>query len=184
MTRRAIELLLLVALGAALGWTQDSPGWTFAGALTGALAWSVMDGLRARSFLRWLNKADVTRQPRLSGTWGEMVDRARKLIKKLEKKAQNSDARLEDFLAAIQASPNLATGQIDHFGPTIGYGRHFDAQKALHLFVVVEACYRPVAQAHGVDLGHSGFDGGVQVWRELRHADEQCVLGAFARLQR
>jgi len=105
MTRRAIELLLLVALGAVLGWTQDSPGWTFAGALVGALGWSVLDGLRARSFLRWLNKADVTRQPRLSGTWGEMVDRARKLIKKLEKKAQSSDARLEDFLAAIQASP-------------------------------------------------------------------------------
>ena len=46
MTRRAIELLLLVALGAVLGWTQDSPGWTFAGALVGALGWSVLDGLR------------------------------------------------------------------------------------------------------------------------------------------
>ena len=134
MTRRAIELLLLVALGAALGWTQDSPGWTFAGALVGALAWSVIDGLRARSFLRWLNKADVTRQPRLSGTWGEMVDRSRKLIKKLEKKAQNSDARLEDFLAAIQASPNGvvlldAQGRIEWCNQMAASQFGFDAQR-------------------------------------------------------
>lgn len=140
MTRRAIELLLLVALGAALGWTQDSPGWTFAGALAGALAWSVIDGLRARSFLRWLNKADVTRQPRLSGAWGEMVDRARKLIKKLEKKAQNSDARLEDFLAAIQASPNGvvlldSAGRIEWSNLTAASHLGFDPQRDLGQYV-------------------------------------------------
>jgi two-component system, OmpR family, phosphate regulon sensor histidine kinase PhoR len=140
MTRRAIELLLLVALGAVLGWTQDSPGWTFAGALVGALAWSVIDGLRARSFLRWLNKADVTRQPRLSGAWGEMVDRARKLIKKLEKKAQNSDARLEDFLAAIQASPNGvvlldSAGRIEWSNLTAANHLGFDPQRDLGQYV-------------------------------------------------
>lgn len=140
MTRRAIELLLLVALGAVLGWTQDSPGWTFAGALVGALIWSVLDGLRARSFLRWLNKADVTRQPRLSGTWGEMVDRARKLVKKLEKKAQSSDARLEDFLAAIQASPNGvvlldSAGRIEWSNLTAANHLGFDPQRDLGQYV-------------------------------------------------
>lgn len=140
MTRRAIELLLLVALGAVLGWTQGSPGWTFAGALVGALIWSVIDGLRARSFLRWLNKADVTRQPRLSGTWGEMVDRARKLIKKLEKKAQSSDARLEDFLAAIQASPNGvvlldSAGRIEWSNLTAANHLGFDPQRDLGQYV-------------------------------------------------
>ncbi|MBT9466855.1 phosphate regulon sensor histidine kinase PhoR [Hydrogenophaga sp.] len=140
MTRRAIELLLLVALGAVLGWTQDSPGWTFAGALVGALIWSILDGLRARSFLRWLNKADVTRQPRLSGTWGEMVDRARKLVKKLEKKAQSSDARLEDFLAAIQASPNGvvlldSAGRIEWSNLTAANHLGFDPQRDLGQYV-------------------------------------------------
>lgn len=140
MTRRAIELLLLVALGAVLGWTQNSPGWTFAGALVGAFIWSVIDGLRARSFLRWLNKADVTRQPRLSGAWGEMVDRARKLIKKLEKKAQNSDARLEDFLAAIQASPNGvvlldSAGRIEWSNLTAANHLGFDPQRDLGQYV-------------------------------------------------
>lgn len=140
MTRRAIELLLLVALGAVLGWTQDSPGWTFAGALVGAFGWSIVDGLRARSFLRWLNKADVTRQPRLSGAWGEMLDRARKLIKKLEKKAQNSDARLEDFLAAIQASPNGvvlldSAGRIEWSNLTAANHLGFDPQRDLGQYV-------------------------------------------------
>jgi two-component system phosphate regulon sensor histidine kinase PhoR len=106
MTRRAIELLCLVALGAVWGWVGESPPWTFAGALLGALVWAVLDGVRAHRVLSWLNRGESSRAPALSGTWGELVERCRKLIKKLDKKAQNSEARLEDFLAAIQASPN------------------------------------------------------------------------------
>ena len=37
MTRRAIELLLLVAMGAVAGWIRGTEGWTFGGALAGAL---------------------------------------------------------------------------------------------------------------------------------------------------
>ena len=106
MTRRAIELLCLVALGAVWGWVSDSPPWTFAGALLGALVWALFDGLRAHRVLTWLSRGEASKAPALAGTWGELVERCRKLIKKLDRKAQNSDARLEDFLAAIQASPN------------------------------------------------------------------------------
>jgi two-component system, OmpR family, phosphate regulon sensor histidine kinase PhoR len=106
MIRRLVELLFLVALGAVWGWTQDAAVWSFFGALLGALVWGIFDGLRARRVLEWLNKADTSRKSDVSGVWGEVIDRARKLIKKLEKKTANSDARLEDFLSAIQASPN------------------------------------------------------------------------------
>lgn len=106
MIGRTVELLLLVALGGIWGWTHDSAAWTFAGALLGALAWNVFDSVRASRMLVWLNKGDLARVPSLSGLWGQLLDRNRKLIKKLEKKASASDARLEDFLAAIQASPN------------------------------------------------------------------------------
>ena len=106
MIRRLLELLFLVALGAVWGWTQDAAMWSFFGALLGALVWGIFDGLRARRALEWLNKADASRKAGVSGVWGEVIDRGRKLIKKLEKKAANSDARLEDFLSAIQASPN------------------------------------------------------------------------------
>ncbi|WP_084360392.1 phosphate regulon sensor histidine kinase PhoR [Hydrogenophaga palleronii] len=140
MTRRAIELLLLVALGAVWGWTHDSAAITFAGGLAGALVWSFIDGLRARRVLRWLNKAEASRAPNISGAWGELVERCRKLIKKLEKKAQSSDARLEDFLAAIQASPNGvvlldSSGRIEWSNLTAANHLGFDPQRDLGQYV-------------------------------------------------
>ncbi|WP_291010256.1 phosphate regulon sensor histidine kinase PhoR [Hydrogenophaga sp.] len=140
MTRRALELLCLVALGAVWGWANDSPPWTFAGALLGALVWAIFDGLRARELLNWIAKGEASRAPSLSGTWGELVERCRKLIKKLEKKAQNSDARLEDFLAAIQASPNGvvlldATGRIEWANLTAANHLGFDPQRDLGQYV-------------------------------------------------
>ncbi len=106
MTRRAIELLLLVTLGAVWGLANDSAPWTLAGALLGALVWGVFDGLRAYRVLHWLGSLDTEDLPRVSGLWAEVLERARKLVRKFEKKIGNADARLEDFLAAIQASPN------------------------------------------------------------------------------
>ncbi|MDP2417985.1 MAG: phosphate regulon sensor histidine kinase PhoR [Hydrogenophaga sp.] len=140
MTRRVVELLLLVALGAVWGWAHDAAAWTFAGALVGASVWSVFDGLRARNVLLWLNKSDAARTPNVSGTWGEVVERIRKLIKKLEKKAQNSDARLEDFLAAIQASPNGvvlldSSGRIEWSNLTAASHLGFDPQRDLGQYV-------------------------------------------------
>ena len=80
MIRRAAELLLLVVLGAVWGWANDSANWSFAGALAGACVWSVFDGLRARRVLDWLNKGEVSRTPALSGVWGEVLERGRKLV--------------------------------------------------------------------------------------------------------
>ena len=140
MTRRAIELLCLVALGAVWGWAINSPPWTFAGALLGALVWSVLDGVRAHRVLNWLSRGEASRAPPLSGTWGELVERCRKLIKKLDKKAQNSDARLEDFLAAIQASPNGVVlldsqGRIEWCNLTAGSHLGIDPQRELGQYV-------------------------------------------------
>jgi two-component system phosphate regulon sensor histidine kinase PhoR len=140
MTRRALELLCLVALGAVWGWANDSPPWTFAGALLGALVWAIFDGLRAREVLGWIAKGEASRAPHLSGTWGEVVERCRKLIKKLDRKAQNSDTRLEDFLAAIQASPNGvvlldSTGRIEWANLTAANHLGFDPQRDLGQYV-------------------------------------------------
>lgn len=106
MTRRAIELLLLVALGAVWGLAHDSAPWAVAGAAVGAVVWSVFDGIRAYRVLHWLSSLDMDDIPRVSGLWAEVLERSRKVVRKFEKKISNADARLEDFLAAIQASPN------------------------------------------------------------------------------
>lgn len=160
MTRRAIELLLLVALGAVWGWAEGSAAITFAGGLVGALAWTFIDGMRARRVLRWLNKAEASRAPNLGGAWGELVERCRKVIKKLEKKAQNSDARLEDFLAAIQASPNGvvlldASGRIEWSNLTAANHLGLDPQRDLGQYVR-NLVRNPTFTAYlgGGDFGH------------------------------
>ncbi|MEY4978651.1 MAG: phosphate regulon sensor histidine kinase PhoR [Pseudomonadota bacterium] len=133
MTWRTFELLLLVALGAVWGWFGQSAVWTFVGALAGAVAWAVFDGLRAHKVLAWLNKADPGEAPDVSGIWGTLAERVRKLIKKHEKKTQSSDDRLENFLAAIQASPNgvvlLDTeGRLEWFNQTAASHLGLDLQ--------------------------------------------------------
>eukprot|EP00952_Eustigmatos_sp_NYUAD-ZCMA_P010532 43099-Eustigmatos_ZCMA.PRE.1 len=66
MSRRFLELLLLVALGAGIGWAAELAGLAFGGALVGACIWAVIDGLRARRVMRWLNKADGGSMPNLN----------------------------------------------------------------------------------------------------------------------
>lgn len=105
MIWRALAPALLVALGAVWGWLDGSAGWTLGGAVLGAVVWGWFDSQRAARVMRWLNSPGEARMPVLSGLWGEVVDRVRKRVRKLEKKAGKSDARLEDFLSALQASP-------------------------------------------------------------------------------
>lgn len=140
MIRRGLELVFLIALGAVWGWAAESAAWTFTGALLGAMLWTLFDGIRTRRLLNWLSKAEASRAPDFSGVWGEFVERIRKLVKKLERKAQNSDARLEDFLAAIQASPNGvvlldSAARIEWSNLTAASHLGFDPQRDLGQYV-------------------------------------------------
>ncbi|MBD3892950.1 phosphate regulon sensor histidine kinase PhoR [Hydrogenophaga sp.] len=164
MIRRASELLLLVSLGALWGWYADSTLWAVFGALLGSLIWSLLDHLRARRLLDWLNKAEASRAPEMSGVWRELTERNRKIIKKLEKKAQNSDARLEEFLAAIQSSPNGvvlldAAGRIEWSNLTAAAHLGFDPQRDLGQSVrhLVRA---PVFASY---LAHADFGREIQI---------------------
>lgn len=106
MIARVIGPLLLVLVGAAWGYSLGDLPWALGGAIAGAVVWGLYDALNASLLLRWLQQGEVTGTPRLLGVWGELVDRNRRIFKKLEQRAQSSDARLEDFLSAIQTSPN------------------------------------------------------------------------------
>ena len=106
MIGRSIGLLLLIVAAGAWGWSRNSVAWTLIGAVVGAMGWVLWDSLRAGQLLRWLSRADAIQPPRLSGLWGELLERTRKRFRLLEQKAQGSDERLQDFLAALQASPN------------------------------------------------------------------------------
>jgi two-component system phosphate regulon sensor histidine kinase PhoR len=83
-------------------------GWPFVGfgAWAGAVLWLVLDAWRARGVLTALRNDGVGLPSRGSGIWGELAQRIRKLLRDREKQTRQAEDRLQEFLAAIQASPN------------------------------------------------------------------------------
>ena len=75
-------------------------------ALAGCYVWLALDGWRGWRLLRWLRSGDTSQIPLGSGFWGEVFDRARKLVRSRDRVLAESDNRLQEFLAALQASPN------------------------------------------------------------------------------
>ncbi len=76
------------------------------GAWFGALLWLAQDAWRASRLLGVL-RTDVAALPsRGPGIWGELAERIRKLLREREQQTRQAEDRLQEFLAAIQASPN------------------------------------------------------------------------------
>jgi two-component system, OmpR family, phosphate regulon sensor histidine kinase PhoR len=100
------------------------------GAFLGSLSWALLNAIRAGRVLIWLRGAgDPRSTPSVGGIWAEVIQRTRRLLKQHLQNTQSSDQRLDDFLSAIQVSPNGvllldANGQIEwcnataaeHFG--------------------------------------------------------------------
>ncbi|MBU1361485.1 MAG: phosphate regulon sensor histidine kinase PhoR [Gammaproteobacteria bacterium] len=76
------------------------------GAWLGAALWMVVDAWRAQRLLDVLRNDAVGLPEHGSGVWGDMAERIRKLLRAREKQTREAESRLQEFLAAIQASPN------------------------------------------------------------------------------
>jgi len=147
MINRWIAFAACMLAGGALGWWTAAKGglvWSLAGGLAlGALVWLMIDSLYLGRLLRWLraeqgrdapavvNSLDL---PRLPGVWGEVVDRTRRLLKNRDQQLQESQARLDEFLAAMQASPSGvvlldAQGRIEWCNQMATQHFGFDAQR-------------------------------------------------------
>ncbi len=114
---RFVSLVLWQCVGALLGgilgaFLDRSPSthWRLDGALVGAiigaLAWVARDSMAAFRLLDWLRRGELGASARLNGLWLDMHERVRKAMRERERALSASDARLQDFLAALQASPN------------------------------------------------------------------------------
>lgn len=106
MTSRFVELIFLLALGSLLGWQQSSLFVLFGGMLMGGVLWLALDSWRSQRVLTWLQKGDWGNEPHVPEPWGRVVEKVRRLQKNLSGKARDSQARLDEFLSAIQGSPN------------------------------------------------------------------------------
>ena len=108
------------------------------GALVGlvyaSVLWALIDLRRGQVLLAWLREGDTAQPPSIAGLWGEVADRTRRLVRQREQELQNSESRLREFLAAIQASPNGvvlldAIGRIEWCNQTAADHFGFDARR-------------------------------------------------------
>ena len=92
--------------GAALGWWLGAERGAVLGIIAGGFAWFIVDMLRGLRVVRWLRRGAPGPAPRMRGLWGETVDRTSRALAARDKQVLEVQQRLQDFLAAIQASPN------------------------------------------------------------------------------
>jgi two-component system phosphate regulon sensor histidine kinase PhoR len=83
-------------------------GWHLAGegAWLGAVLWLALDAWRALRLLTLLRNDASGLPSRGPGMWGELAERIRKQLRDREQQTRQAEERLQEFLAAIQASPN------------------------------------------------------------------------------
>ncbi|MFT6590010.1 MAG: two-component system phosphate regulon sensor histidine kinase PhoR [Rhodoferax sp.] len=79
---------------------------TVIGIVAGGVVWIALDVSRSKRLLNWLRIGETSNAAMRTGLWGEVSDRVRRLIRVREQQTRESQSRLQDFLAALQASPN------------------------------------------------------------------------------
>ena len=142
MIRRWTAFVFCAVAGGALGWWMAAREGLAWGMLLGVASWQLIDTFYARRLLGWLrseqsNETPVLMagsQPRLPGVWGEVADRVRRLLKNRHAQYRESQARLDEFLDALQASPNGVVllddaGRIEWCNQTAAQHFGFDAQR-------------------------------------------------------
>ena len=132
--------MLCQAGAAVMGWAIAPRGeeWKVALGMTllGGYLWFVLDSARGLRLLGWLQAGAVSEVAVGSGLWGEAYDRVRRMLRASNRLTVESESRLTDFLAALQASPNgvvLLDGQarIEWFNQTAADHFGFDARRDL-----------------------------------------------------
>jgi len=148
MINRWIIFAACMIVGGGLGfWARTVNGLSFGlgiGLAVAALIWLAIDSLFINRLLRWLRTEQnndmpavmAGTAPSLPGVWGEVTDRTRRLLKNRDQQYQESQARLDEFLAAMQASPSGvvlldAQGRIEWCNQMASQHFGFDAQRDL-----------------------------------------------------
>jgi len=115
MLGRLLSFALFQSVGALFGWwfvktfvsdASDSLVPLLLCAIAASYFWHVFDVALGTRVLNWLSNGAPLQAPVGFGLWREITDRMRRLSRLRERLVQQRDDRLQDFLAAMQASPN------------------------------------------------------------------------------
>ena len=108
---RVLVAVLATGAGATLGWVVGSP-WQLAqpamliGAVLVVATVAALDTLRGERLLGWLRGSLDRPAPTSAGYWGEMAYRVERLLRLRERAVEDERRRLQQFLSAMDASPN------------------------------------------------------------------------------
>ncbi|MFG6449586.1 phosphate regulon sensor histidine kinase PhoR [Roseateles sp. BYS180W] len=103
-------VVLATAAGALLGhWLMGPHGMALGacgGAALAALWGLALDGLRAKRLADWVRGELHQAAPHAQGLWGELGYRMERALREREQQARYEREQLQQFLSAIEASPN------------------------------------------------------------------------------
>lgn len=141
MLPRFLGLFFWMAIAAIAGfWYADLIG-ALSGALLVTLFTNLIDLWRAQKISKWLRHNLVLEPPVLGGLWGDLIDRLRRLLSEQKKQTASHQQRLQDFLLAIQASPNGVVlldpeGRIEWCNQTAAQHLGFDTKRDLMQHII------------------------------------------------
>ncbi len=151
MAARLPALILAMSAGGAAGGILGAWPGALVGLAAACLAMAVRDAWHRQQLLDWLRQMQLSgpaqgegglnaHQPPQGAGQAEVVDRTLRLLKAFARAQQDSQQRLQDMLAAIQASPNGvvlldAMGRIEWCNQTAAQHLGLDGTRDLRQYV-------------------------------------------------
>lgn len=141
MFSRTLGLFFWMAVAALGGyWLHPSSGLLL-GAFLVCLLTVLKDLWKGQKITHWLRHNNVQEPPDMGGIWGDLIDRMKRLLNEQRKLTKSEQQRLQDFLLAIQASPNGVVlldpeGRIEWCNQTAAQHLGMDAKRDLMQHVV------------------------------------------------
>ena len=101
-----LEMLFLVGLAGTPGWFLGGAIGAVLGALIAVFIYGATLQWKLDRLERWLSAPVLRQDPPWQGVWREIAERVQRMLRQQEKLATVHQKQLQDFLQAIQASPN------------------------------------------------------------------------------
>lgn len=141
MFSRTLGLFFWMAVASISGYWLHPTSGPLLGAFIVCLFTVMKDLWKGQKITRWLRHNNVIEPPVMGGIWGDLIDRMRRILSEQKKKTQHEQQRLQDFLLAIQASPNGVVlldpeGRIEWCNQTAAQHLGMDAKRDLMQHVV------------------------------------------------
>lgn len=141
MFARTLGLLFWMAVAAICGYWLNPSSGPLLGAFAVCLLTVLKDLWKGQKIANWLRHNNVQDPPDLGGIWGDLINRMRRILSEQRKQTQHEQQRLQDFLSAIQASPNGVVlldpeGRIEWCNQTAAQHLGMDAKRDLMQHVV------------------------------------------------